>query len=45
LEVCGHNINNLDAFMLTKMKMVSVLFSWNYHVQNTNMSLWKFSKK
>jgi cytochrome P450 len=27
LEVCGHNINNLDAFMLTKMKMVSVLFS------------------
>ncbi len=39
LEVCGHNINNLDAFMLTKMKTVSVFLSLNYHVQNTNMSL------
>jgi cytochrome P450 len=25
LEVCGHNINNLDAFMLTKMKMVGMI--------------------
>jgi cytochrome P450 len=25
LEVCGHNINNLDAFMLTKMKTVGMI--------------------
>jgi len=26
LEICGHNINNFDASMLTKMKIVQFFF-------------------